>query len=345
MSVVLSMLQSSYERADIVEATFRDEEPGLRHYRRIARDRGYNAAQKKISEEIRRARKYIAENPAGSDPTETQFRLVKIADAIEQRPSWFPGKAGTTDHLVLMNLVGIAKLANNLRFQASVRQLAVATGMRSSTTATSLRRLTQDGRFVTLVGSAHGTSPATYELRLPSGPADDLPELPDDQPLGRSAQTLINIDDTFAAANLGSGAGRTFAVLDPRRPTPLAEIATMTSRSESTVSTHLRRLTANGLVQRTSEGYIRTAASMPDPKPVRALRRQTFATEREEFHRWHATRGAALHRATRRRQSGADPAVSRPVTTSGSPTIGHLGPTDLRPSRPASERNPAQPKE
>jgi len=294
-TVLLGMLQRGYERADVIEHTFTLQAPGLRHYRSFAKERGHAAAVRKIDHDIRRACRFIALNPAGSDRFDTRARLAEMVDAMELRPSWFPGKAGTTDFVVLRNLIAIAVNANSLRFTASCRQVALAAGINSTAASHSLRRLANDGRFVRLVAEGSGPKPSTYELRMPAEAADDLPDFLDEAQ-ARPSTPLVEIDDSFACRNLSPGPGRTLGFIGAR-PVTSAEIAEMTARSPSTVSAHLRRLVGHGLIKRVATGFVRVRDRLARPKPVRDVRRQAFAEQRIRYWRWLEARRRAHWRA------------------------------------------------
>ncbi len=150
----------------------------------------------------------------------------------------WPGRAGPTDRAVLTALHQIATARGSLRFAASVRDVATASGVSRTTAGRSLKRL-QEAQWIRLDIAAHLGSGTAATYRLTSKP-------------GREANGFIVPARADTGSDVWRGMGRTAAhIYDALSLVPMSigDLVQATGRCAKTVGRHLSVLASQGLAQ------------------------------------------------------------------------------------------------
>jgi hypothetical protein len=220
------------------------------------------------------AEKHVAAYPPLRDRASVLVELVNVREAVFAA-SW-PGRGGATDQAILLALVDIAIVAGRLRIHASVRALAVETGVSPTTAATSLKRLRRGG-WISNVARATTVRAAVWQIR----------RRPPTEHSGYGE--TVNPDrhaDAFCWKALGLSCGRVYGALSAE-PVATSDLAKSLGMSDRSGRRHLARLAEYDLAKRGPEGWTRGES---DPAEVARLfgtagrqeeRRERYAQERE----------------------------------------------------------------
>ncbi len=191
--------------------------------------------RKKLDREWKKAARTAAEN---GSPVSKKLEETRRAAALAA----FPGRTGASDYAVLHGILTHARTIGRMDLNVSVRDAAEWGNVSSATADRAIKRLVEQG-WLQVLEPADKVSmlAASYRIVYPprtagpaSPPSDDLPEVPD-LPMG----------DFWL--KLGSAELQLYHQL-LWRPMTEQELVEATGRGCQTVRTHLRKLSADGLL-------------------------------------------------------------------------------------------------
>ena len=336
--VMIGAAAARWRHADIADLV--DTAPGLEHVRTF-RDRGARRprhrddAARVLRRQWDKAVSYVAtaDRQIGDDPT-FDARAGAIAAhvlAVQARADASAGRwtsgGGPADRRVLDVLCVLALQAVQGAVEADTRRLALLAGIGRETARTALLRLARDewiGHFQPAAGvrGAHWTIDPSHlihrDVDVDRSQAD--PRAAGAGSAERSALLASLTSRLTAAAHdvftrgpgLGLNAGNTYARTTDR-PQQLEWLARATGATRASTARTLDRLTAAGVLVRTSDGWRRHASDRRRAAAVRlgtdgllAARTRRYIVERELWAWWQAEDAwmRAPQRGSARRRPG-----------------------------------------
>lgn len=319
---LLAAASAGWTLGDVVHAA--RTAPGMEHYRTKNTGRGSRTprrpqeAQERIERQWARAqlisstRGFLgAAAPADRDLTDLA-ELVAAAEDIETRFRVSPGRWNATEtaaheRAVLTALTYLTLHTGKTSVAASVRTLALLTGIGRTTAGDALTRLQAHG-LIARTAAADGSNAAEWQLTSPLSTASEQVR---SQPLknprppavlfDRRADLLARFEndlsdlrhDLFTRAGLGHLAGRVYATMRHEDPVTTEEAADRLGVPRHRITVVLSRLRTHRLVVATNTGWrlhrrdLRDAAARAlDVMGTLAARALLYARERELWTWW-----------------------------------------------------------
>ncbi|KQQ18738.1 hypothetical protein ASF48_17620 [Rathayibacter sp. Leaf299] len=322
--------------------------PGMEHYRTKntgrggRRPRSREEAAERLSRQWEKALQFAALHaalPAEREPrdlTELEGIVAAVSDLVE-RFRVHPGRWGrteraTSERTILTALAYLSLHTGKRTVAASVRDLALLSGLGRTTAAAALRALQADG-YVQLIARADGSNASEWRLTgafsTGSGTLRTQPPnnpRPPGQLFSERAVFLELIEheltdarhDLFTRAGLGHLAGKIYALLRREASASVETTARLLGVTTRAAATNLSRLRAHRLIVKHTDGWRRALRDLRTTA-ARALgvdgaledRAYRYGIEREVWAWWQAE---LSHRSSSPRERPRRPYVtSRPL--------------------------------
>ncbi|WP_233580088.1 hypothetical protein [Frondihabitans sp. PhB188] len=267
--------------------------PGMEHYRTKNTGRGSRRkrdpreAQARLERQWEKARQYAALYQSLPQEREPQdfTELIGVVDSVSDilhrlqvTPGRWSSEAGQSRRSILQALAYLTLQTGKRVVAASIRDLALATGLGRTTAATALQALERD-RFIQRISAADEGNAAQWRLtppistdsntvrsqllnnpRPPAGFFDKRAEL-----VTQLEQSLLDSrHDLFTRAGLGHRAGTLFARLSHEVSVTVDSAAKLLGVSPRHTATILSRLRHHRLIIRQGNGWARSKRDFRD---------------------------------------------------------------------------------
>jgi len=322
--------------------------PGMEHYRTKntgrggRRPRSREEAAERLERQWEKAQEFAALHavlPSPREPrdlTELEGIVAAVSDLLE-RFRVHPGRWGrteraTSERTILTALAYLTLHTGKRTVAASVRDLALLSGLGRTTAASALRTLREDGH-VQLVTRADGSNASEWRL---TGTFSTSPSTIRTQPLNNPrppgqvfSERAVFLDllekeltdarhDLFTRSGLGHLAGKVYALLRHEASVTADSTARMLGVTARTAATSLSRLRSHRLIVKHIDGWRRslrdlrtTAARALGVEGLLEDRAYRYSVEREVWAWWQAE---LAHRSSAPRERPRRPHVtSRPL--------------------------------
>jgi hypothetical protein len=299
--------------------------PGMEHYRTKNTGRGTRRPRTPAEGASRLERQWVkaqeiaamhrALPPARAPRDLTELNaLVTDVDDLLQRMRINAGRWGNTEaavsqRTILSSLAYLTLHTGKRVVAASIRDLALLSGLGRTTAASALHALTEAG-FIEPVRSHDGANAAEWKLTSRFSTASDIvrsqplknPRPPAELFVLRTA--LVDIlesqlteqrHDIFTRAGYGHLAGRIYAVMGNRGTLTVESAAQLLAVSVRHATTVLSRLRCSKLIVKTAGGWVRAKQDLRNQAAralgvlgVLRLRAERYAAERQVWAWWQA---------------------------------------------------------
>jgi hypothetical protein len=299
--------------------------PGMEHYRTKNTGRGTRRPRTPAEAAIRLERQWtkaqaiaamhraLPQTREPRDLTELDAIVTDVDDLL-QRLRVTPGRWGNTEAAVsqrtILTALAYLTLHTGKRVvAASIRDLALLSGLGRTTAASALHALTEAG-FIEPVRSHDGANAAEWKLTPPfSTGSDTVRSQPLKNPrpptglfmLRRALVDILEVQltdqrhDLFTRAGHGHLAGRIYAVLGNRDTLTVESAAQLLGVTVRHATTVLSRLRHSKLIVKTANGWLRAKQDLRNQAArtlgvlgVLRLRAGRYAAEREVWAWWQA---------------------------------------------------------
>jgi len=257
-----------------------------------------------LDREWDRAEALVDASPMIGDRHEAVYRATVLAEHIDQLGDW-RGTGGATDRAVFLAVLSVAQRTGRLSDLAlSSRELGELAKVTHRPAAKALHRLAGRG-LLRRTALAKGTRPAVWQV---TAMRHNLPTPHTPVPVGLVWGRDVAPTDTWRYKALGHATRRVYENLDDA--TSAAALAERLGVTRRTVERHFVKLAGVGLVERTPEGWGRTAVEPVELEAelgiagTTAKQKATHAEEREK-----RTKALAAFAATESAPVVADPAT------------------------------------
>ncbi|WP_345376685.1 hypothetical protein [Frondihabitans cladoniiphilus] len=267
--------------------------PGMEHYRTkntgrgSRRKRDLHEGQARLERQWEKAHQYAALYRSLPQVREPQdyTELISVVDSVNDllhrlqvTPGRWSSEAGQSRQSILQALAFLTLQTGKQVVAASIRDLALATGLGRTTAATALHSLERD-RFIQRISAAGQGNAAEWQLtpalstgsvtvrsqllnnpRPPAGLFDKRAEL-----VSRLERSLLESrHDLFTRAGLGHRAGALFARLGEKVSVTVDSAAGLLGVTPRYAATILSRLRHHRLIIRNGKGWARSKRDLRD---------------------------------------------------------------------------------
>lgn len=343
---LLSAAHAGWTLTDVQHAA--QTAPGMEHYRTKntgrggRRPRARDEAASRLSRQWEKALEFASLHavlPSQREPrdlTELEGIIGAVGDLLERfrvNPGrWGRTERATSERTVLTALAYLSLHTGKRTVAASVRDLALLSGLGRTTAASALRTLREDG-YVQLIARADGSNASEWRLTGPlsTGPSTvrthplNNPR-PPGQVFSERAVILDRVEneltdarhDLFTRPGLGHLAGKIYALLRREASVTVDSTARMLGVTARTAATNLSRLRSHRLIVKHTDGWRRslrdlrvTAARALGVDGLLEDRAHRYSIEREVWAWWQAE---LAHRSSAPRARPRRPHItSRPL--------------------------------
>ncbi|MWV51516.1 hypothetical protein GRS96_19825 (plasmid) [Rathayibacter sp. VKM Ac-2803] len=328
--------------------------PGMEHYRTKNTGRGGRRARSReeaadrLGRQWEKALQFAALHavlPGQREPrdlTELEGIVAAVGDLLDRfrvNPGrWGRTERATSERTILTALAYLTLHTGKRTVAASVRDLALLSGLGRTTAASALRTLREDG-YVQLIARADGSNASEWRL---TGTFSTGYETIRTQPLNNPrppgqlfSERAILLDlieheltdarhDLFTRAGLGHLAGKVYALLRREASVTVEVTARLLGVGSRTAATNLSRLRSHRLIVKHTDGWRRAARDLRTAA-ARALgvdglledRAHRYSVEREVWAWWQAE--LAHRSSTPRERPRRRHVTSRPLFENPSP--------------------------
>ncbi|MCM6761272.1 hypothetical protein NB037_02460 [Rathayibacter sp. ZW T2_19] len=320
---LLSAAHAGWTMTDVEHAA--QTAPGMEHYRTkntgrgSRRPRARHEAADRLGRQWEKALQFAALHavlPSPREPrdlTELEGIVAAVSNLLERFRA-HPGRWGrteraTSERTILTALAYLTLHTGKRTVAASVRDLALLSGLGRTTAASALRTLREDG-YVQLVARADGSNASEWRL---TGTFSTTPSTVRTQPFNNPrppgqvfSERAVFLDllekdltdarhDLFTRSGLGHLAGKVYALLGREASVTVDSTARMLGVTARTAATSLSRLRSHRLIVKHIDGWRRslrdlrtTAARVLGVDGLLEDRAYRYGIEREVWAWWQA---------------------------------------------------------